>query len=259
MAWGVSFDSVVLGWGGASLNEPLNCVADMDKCGGRLPIVGRTGLGKSTLMYVLAAMKEPAAGELTWSFPDGESVTLTARATSTRGEAADLRRRRFGFAFQDSALLPYLTVEENLIYPIEVRSKRASLSRATARERAREQLSAVLIEFEDAKDIASRFPEHLSGGQRHRVALAQAMITDPSVLFADEPTGSLDPETRREIMAVVSTWLAAALDRQRAFVWVTHHRDQHEFRAVSHGVLVSRQDRYSKSNFEMVEAAHLIS
>jgi ABC-type lipoprotein export system ATPase subunit len=106
----------------------------------------------------------------------------------------------------------------------------------------REALGCVLTDGDGGVEaVLDRYPEQLSGGQRRRVALAQAMVTDPNVLFADEPTGALDPMTRKEVMDVVHRWVDAASDRSpRAFIWVTHQREHAEFARCRHVVDVVR-------------------
>lgn len=188
----------------------------------RLPIIGRTGFGKSTLLYVIAAMKRQSRGTITWQFPRQTPISWSG-SRSGWGKARQwhaLRSRWFSFAFQDSTLLPYLTVEENLVYPL----RHAGVTLGEARARARQTLHSMLLPQEKINEFLHRYPGTLSGGQRQRVALAKAMVREPAVLFADEPTGSLDHETRNEVMERVMGWLAARRG-QRAFVWVTHHKD----------------------------------
>ncbi len=223
MDWGVGLRGVAVGWGERPVIRDLSVAVTFGAGLGRLPIVGRSCAGKSTLMYVLAALKWPDAGGVTWRFPDGETAAWDAGAPRAGRSSAgwhELRRCRFGFAFQDSALLPYLSVLGNLMLPLEIRG----VAVGAARRAALALLERVLHPPETVDRVAPQAPGALSGGQRQRIALAQAMIAGPTVLFADEPTGNLDPETRAEVMAVVGAWLDAAPDR-RAFVWVTHHAD----------------------------------
>lgn len=183
----------------------------------KLPLMGRTGSGKSTLLNLMSAMDLPVQGTVSWTFPDGEAIKWDRRGL-TSATASMLRSKYFGFAFQDSTLIPHLNVLDNLCYPLQLKR----VSQRDAISRAQERLDAVLIDNEEVSDISMRYPSQLSGGQRQRVALAQAMIHDPNVLFADEPTGSLDSITRRQVMRVLYNWVDEEPDR-RSMLWVTHH------------------------------------
>jgi len=184
-----------------------------------LPLMGASGGGKSTLMMVLAALKWPLAGTLTWQLPGEPEFTWGANGLSS-DKAAYLRRCCFGFAFQRSTLTPDLTVESNLVYPQllmnETRTKSKNKQYAQALEKAKEVLASVHVREEHLQ----KFPHQLSGGQQQRVALAQAIVHEPQVIFADEPTGSLDPVTREEVMGVL---MDLAREKNKCVIWVTHH------------------------------------
>jgi ABC-type lipoprotein export system ATPase subunit len=189
-----------------------------------VPLMGPSGLGKSTLLFHLAALKWPFSGRVRWTI-DGKPFEWGPRGRGLRSrEAFRLRRELFGFAFQDSTLSAHLTVHENLIYPLLLRKHRWR----DAAERAEAALKKVLIDKErdERSDLLARLPGQLSGGQRQRVALAQAMVHDPRVLFADEPTGSLDIDTRREINRVMKDWLTDAGAPARKLIWITHHEEE---------------------------------
>lgn len=215
---------VEISWDGETTWNFPELEIDFTALNWRLPIIGRTGCGKSTLLYVLAAMKRQSAGAINWKLP-GRPKAIIWNGTIASGADArawhGARNECFSFAFQESALLPYLTVEENLLYPL----LHAGLDLRSATTRVEQTLETVLVpQRESMKEMRCRFPRTLSGGQRQRFALAKAMAREPAVLFADEPTGSLDFETRAEVMQRVVDWLDAK-PGQRAFVWVTHHRD----------------------------------
>ena len=189
----------------------------------KLPIMGISGAGKSTLMNVMAAIEWPQSekGKVTWRFPDGNVVSWGAGGV-TPGQTRLLRQQYFGFAFQSSTLIPHLTIEENLTYPMEMRG----VPRTKARQKAAAVLDQVMRTDVDA--MLHSYPFQLSGGEMQRVALIQSLIHDPVVLFTDEPTGSLDPVTRKTVMKVLTEWVAEAPDR-RMLIWVTHHeRDPQE-------------------------------
>ncbi|MBF0186521.1 MAG: ATP-binding cassette domain-containing protein [Magnetococcales bacterium] len=245
VGWGCTIESAVVGWGDAFHLEVQNLVIDRHTISGRLPVLGRSGSGKSTLLYLLTFLKLPLEGRVTWSFPDGHRAVYDAngldRDASTMS-MTELRRRYFGFAYQRSTLTPYLTVRENLRYPLALRGE---MTEGEIEIRVHEAINQVLLCGQGGKttrgensleSLMHRFPNELSGGQLQRVALAQAMIHDPMVLFADEPTGNLDAATRKEVMAVVDRWLDQG---DRLLIWVTHHLSDALDARVSHRLIVS--------------------
>ncbi|MBF0358119.1 MAG: ATP-binding cassette domain-containing protein [Magnetococcales bacterium] len=244
MKWGVQIRSANVGWGGTFDLRVGGLKLEAGEISGRLPVLGRSGSGKSTLLYLLTFLKKPSDGWVRWVFPDGNRATWGPKGLDTKASTlslTDIRRRCFGFAYQNSTLTPYLRVRENLRYPLELlggmskdemdRRVYAAMDRVLLRDN-----SGVRIEETTAEEFLERFPNELSGGQFQRVALAQAMIHDPHVLFADEPTGNLDSETRREVMGLVDRWLAKG---DRLVIWVTHHQSDALDPKVSHWLMVS--------------------
>lgn len=220
--WGCELDDVLVerrrdGVNTFRLEVPSFRLAHCAKNLNKLPIVGVSGAGKSTLLNIMAAVEWPHGkkSKVKWTFPDGQHFSWGPRGVSP-GRILPLRQRYFGFAFQSSTLTPYLTVEDNLSYPLEI----SGVPRTRALAKARTILERVMNE--DVGPILGHYPHQLSGGQKQRVALIQAMIHNPVVLFADEPTGSLDPITRQVVMKVLMDWVDAAPD-ERLLVWVTHH------------------------------------
>ena len=138
-------------------------------------ITGPSGCGKSTLLHILGALDTPSAGQ---AYLEGHPLHSLDDAKLTA-----LRRLKIGFVFQFFHLLPTLTVEENVLLPLLLSGRTDSLSR----KRARELLASVGL-----ADRAHHRPHQLSGGQMQRAALARALVHQPSVLLADEPTGNLD-------------------------------------------------------------------
>jgi len=167
-----------------------------------LSIAGPSGSGKSTLLNCLAGLDEVDEGEIR---VDG----LDLRRMSDN-ERTDLRARRIGFVFQSFNLLPMLSAEENVELPLLI----AGQSGRKARRRAREALARVGLD-----GIGGRRPDELSGGEQQRVAIARAIVHEPALLFADEPTGSLDSDTARQIMDL----LAALNGDGQTIVVVTHN------------------------------------
>jgi putative ABC transport system ATP-binding protein len=252
MGWGVSCRNLSFGWLGQPVGSELDLDIDFTELDQRLPVVGRSGTGKSTLVYVLGGLKDAVEGNVNWTFPDGETVAWTAGGNN-EGRAR-LRSDRFGIAFQEGTLLPYLKVIENLVYPLDVKAYRSGRDVPDRVGIARNTLRSVLTDGEDVDAIANKFPEQLSGGQRRRVALAQAMVTGPTILFADEPSGGLDPATRTEVMDVINGWIDAVDDQSRAFLWVTHHRDKVEFARSRRFLEVARISPREPASFIMRRA-----
>lgn len=183
----------------------------------KLPIIGRSGGGKSTLLETLATMLSPTNGKISWTFFDNNnsiSFSWSRENPLSTSDIALLRTSYFGFAFQDTTLTSSLTVLENLIYPQKLVNPEIAIEKASLR------LNQVFTDEKKDRHIAQQYPHQLSGGQRQRVALLQAMINDPYVLFADEPTGNLDIETRKEVMEVIEVWQKHT---GGLFLWVTHH------------------------------------
>ena len=146
--------------------------------GERVALVGPSGSGKSTLLHLLAGVLVPAEGLI--SFGD---ETLSQLDVDGR---ADIRLRHFGFVFQFAELLPELTLRENAELP----SRIIGLKRSVFRQSVAEVFDSLGI-----TDVADKAPSQVSGGQRQRAAIARALAHQPSVVFADEPTGALDQET----------------------------------------------------------------
>jgi putative ABC transport system ATP-binding protein len=146
-------------------------------------IMGESGAGKSTLLGILGAMSAPSAGRLT---VDGIDVYRLRPE-----QQADFRREYLGFVFQSFHLVPYLTVVENVMLPLTV----ARLGRREKRAMALAALAEVGL-----AEKADRLPGEISGGEKERVAVARAIVNEPPVLLADEPTGNLDTRNTREVM-----------------------------------------------------------
>jgi putative ABC transport system ATP-binding protein len=146
--------------------------------------MGPSGSGKSTLMHILAGLDAPTSGSVAI---DGEQI----------GEMGDreltlLRRRKIGFIFQSFNLLPMLTAEENILLPLSIAGRRPD------RRWVEELVAMVALD-----ERRSHRPAQLSGGQQQRVAIARALVSEPAILFADEPTGNLDSQTGQDVLALL--------------------------------------------------------
>ena len=168
--------------------------------GESLAIVGPSGCGKSTLLGLLGALDVPTSGRIV--IGDREISSMSER------ERTGLRREAFGFVFQSDNLHPFLTVLENVALQLSL------AGRETGDERCRETLDQLGLAGE-----VDKLPDQLSGGQRQRVGVARALVHRPSLILADEPTGSLDA---RNSAAVVDLLLAAREAIGTTIVMVTH-------------------------------------
>src|SRR5712671_6599209 len=165
-------------------------------------VMGPSGSGKSTLLHCLAGILVPEEGEV-W-FGEQRLDTLSDDRRSA------LRRDRFGFVFQSGQLVPELTAEENVALPLLLRGVR----RSQALQDTRDWFERLAL-----SGLEQRRSGELSGGQAQRVALARALVGRPGVLFADEPTGSLDSLTGEHVMELL---VAASRDQGTTVVLVTH-------------------------------------
>jgi len=145
-------------------------------------IVGPSGAGKTTLLQIMGTLDRPDAGSV---HIDGTDVTLLSQK-----KLADFRNRHIGFVFQFHQLLPEFTALENILIPAYI----AGTSKKAARQRAEE-----LMAFMNLTDRSHHKPSQLSGGEKQRVAVARALINQPDVILADEPSGSLDSQHKQEL------------------------------------------------------------
>jgi putative ABC transport system ATP-binding protein len=168
--------------------------------GGTLAITGASGSGKSTLLGLLAGLDTPSEGTVKLNGIDIFALDEDGRA--------ELRKRQLGFVFQSFQLLGHLNALENVMLPLELRAE------SNAKDKAQAMLARV--------GLGSRlkhYPKYLSGGEQQRVALARAFITEPPLLFADEPTGSLDAVTGESIIRLM---FEMNTERNSTLVLVTH-------------------------------------
>ena len=177
------------------------CGVDLDVERGKLTgVMGPSGSGKSTLMHILAGLDKPTSGEVAI---DGTSI---AELNDT--ELTKLRREHIGFIFQFFNLLPMLTAEENIVLPLDLAGGKID----------KDWVDSV-IERVGLSDRRKHRPAELSGGQQQRVAVARALVSKPTVVFADEPTGNLDSTTSQEILDL----LRESVDTLgQTFVMVSH-------------------------------------
>jgi putative ABC transport system ATP-binding protein len=166
-----------------------------------IALVGPSGSGKTTLLSLLGGMMGPTSGEVLFR---GESIY-----DMSLNERTNLRLKSLGFVFQSFNLVPWLSAIENVQVPLSLAGELASVQQ----ERAAELLHRVGL-----SDRMHHLPSELSQGQQQRVALARTLANDPQVILADEPTGNLDPESREQVMNLLSEFQSEG----RCIVMVTH-------------------------------------
>lgn len=168
-----------------------------------LGLVGPSGSGKSSLLYLLSGLKQASEGDVTF---EG-----SAYQQLSNDKLIQLRRTRYGFIFQQHFLINYLTVFENIMVGALEQSP-------SARERARALIAELGLEKQ-----SNRLPWQLSIGQRQRVAIARALINEPAIVFADEPTASLDQTTGHQVVDLLFRWAKQAhYHGHGSIVFVTH-------------------------------------
>lgn len=145
-------------------------------------IVGPSGAGKTTLLQIMGTLDKADTGTV--------EINGVSVGSLSKNKLADYRNRNIGFVFQFHQLLPEFTAEENIIIPALI----AGVKRSVAKERARE-----LLAFLGLEDRAAHKPAELSGGEKQRIAVARALVNNPAVVFADEPSGSLDSRNKQEL------------------------------------------------------------
>jgi putative ABC transport system ATP-binding protein len=185
-------------------------------------LVGRSGSGKSTLLNLISGIDVPTAGAV---LVDGRDVGRLPERERTR-----FRRHHVGFVFQFFNLVPTLTVAENLLLPLELVGRSGRGARA---------LVATLLAEVGLADRADAAVDPLSGGEQQRVAVARALVHDPELILADEPTGNLDAETAAAVLGLLRR---LARDRKATVIAATHSA---ELAAAADRVLVVRDGRVS--------------
>ena len=168
----------------------------------KIAIVGQSGSGKSTLLHIMAGLDQPTTGEIFWLSENLATLSEKARAK--------LRNSAFGFVYQFHHLLAECTAIENVMMPLWIRGERGKKSRQEASE---------LLKKLGLSDRANHLPSALSGGERARVAIARSVIHRPKCVFADEPTGNLDPEYAGEAFKLFESHCKSV---EAALVLVTH-------------------------------------
>lgn len=193
--------SKTYGAGDTSVHALKNASFSVPK-GEFIAVVGESGSGKSTLLNMLGALDTPTSGKV---YIDGKDIfSMQDRALTV------FRRRNIGFIFQSFNLIPELTVEQNIIFPVLLDYQKPN-------KKYLEELLTVL----NLKERRNHLPSQLSGGQQQRVAIGRALITRPSLILADEPTGNLDTQNTSEVILLLKE---ASKKYEQTIIMITHSR-----------------------------------
>ena len=187
---------------GKVTHRALNQLSFEVEDGEFIAIMGPSGSGKTTLLNLISTIDQPTSGEII--------INGVNPRTLNRNEHAYFRRRQLGFVFQDFNLLPMLTVEENIVLPLTLDEMPVDVMET--------RLNA-LAEKLDLTAILEKRPNELSGGQAQRTAIARALIHEPLLILADEPTGNLDSNSSREVLELLSK---INREKKSTIIMVTH-------------------------------------
>nr|VFJ96172.1 MAG: putative ABC transport system ATP-binding protein [Candidatus Kentron sp. LFY] len=224
--------------------------------GDRVAIMGPSGSGKTTLLRMLGALDRPSNGEIEYRLPKRhQSIIWADKNRSSCNASMETLRSIFGFVFQDARLIPYFTVLENILsIPLSrgaahedliertkkvqllMREIRLGTTTYSSKKNPFKHRNLFLARISRTMDrqnngrFLERYPKNLSGGEKRRIALLRALLADPLVLFADEPTSGVDTETGAIVMCKLTEW-ARKEDRERLLIFVTHSPEETRFYA----------------------------
>ena len=190
---------------GGEKREVLRNVSLKIQEGQIVALLGRSGSGKSTLLNLLAGIDEPSSGSI--------RISKTRLNELDEHQRTLFRRKNIGFVFQSFNLIPTLTVEENLLLPMELNGESVKIAKARVTE---------LMQELGLEDRLESFPDRLSGGEQQRVAIARALIHDPNLVLADEPTGNLDRQTGEQALRLFRELIRKA---GKTMIVATHSSD----------------------------------
>lgn len=199
------------------------------KQGEIVAIVGKSGSGKSTLLHTIAGFMSPEQGSITVNGQETANLNETERAA--------FRLNNFGFIFQNFQLMPGLTAFENVELPLKLKGISPKKRKVSVQQ---------LMGKVGLTEVGDHYPNELSGGQQQRVSIARALITNPPILFADEPTGSLDSETEQDILLLIQN-LNQTLGV--TFVMITHDE---EVASIAHRKFRMRDGELVKEDIQHV-------
>ena len=166
-------------------------------------VVGSSGSGKSTLLHMIGGLDTPTEGNV--------SVRNMNLSEMSEDELTIFRRRNIGFIFQNYNLVPILTVQENILLPIQLDGKQPD-----------QDFMESIVTLLGIKDKLKEMPNNLSGGQQQRVAIARALIMKPAIILADEPTGNLDSHTSNDVLGLIQR---SSKEYNQTVVMITHNNE----------------------------------
>lgn len=215
--------------------QALRSVSLDIKKGESVSVMGHSGSGKSTLLSIIGALNPPTSGSIEIDEIDIYKLSQEKRA--------DFRREYLGFVFQQFQLIPYLTAHENVMLPLTT-TKRAA--------KEKKEMAASVLNKVGLGQKMNRLPNQLSGGEQERVAIARAIVNEPPLILADEPTGSLDTKTGDEIMELFQK----LNDDGLTILMVTHNPDNTKYMGrtimLQDGKLLSEQYQFIKEVKEKI-------
>lgn len=182
--------------------ELFNRVNIKIKSGDLVALIGPSGSGKSSFLHLLALLDNPTKGKILLKNRDTKNFTDLEKDLS--------RRKNISIIFQDNNLLTDFTATENVVMPLIIRGENPKVSLKKAKQ---------ILKDINIVNRADHFPNELSGGEQQRVSIARALLNDPKLILADEPTGNLDPETSEEIMRLL---IAVSKEKNAAILMATH-------------------------------------
>ncbi|HKJ33460.1 MAG TPA: ABC transporter ATP-binding protein [Balneolales bacterium] len=190
---------------GETLRQVVNGIDLTVQKGEIIVLLGRSGSGKSTILNLLGGM----------DIPDRGTITINDRSINemSENERTLFRRKHLGFVFQFFNLIPTLTVEENLLLPLELNGKLTEESLEKVRE---------LLRKVDMEDRLDSYPDKLSGGEQQRIAIARALVHNPMLIIADEPTGNLDVHTSEKVISLLHD---LTKEKTKTLIMATHSRE----------------------------------
>ena len=175
------------------------------KKGEFVAIMGSSGSGKSTLLSLMASLDRPDSGEV---ILNGENIS-----TKQENELATIRNEKIGFIFQSFFLIPSLLAYENVLFPLEVKKIKNKIDNNDVKK------VDALLEKVNMLHRKNSYPSQLSGGEKQRIAIARALINEPEIIFADEPTGNLDSKNSKEILDLL---ISLKKELNTTLIVVTH-------------------------------------
>ena len=212
---------------GARLHTVLDNINWKIAKGDRVVLLGKSGSGKSTLLNIVSGIDAPSGGAVCYEETDITGLSEHERTL--------FRRQNMGFVFQFFNLIPTLTVEENLLLPLELNNHDTQDSKKNIFD---------LLDKVGLADRADSFPDRLSGGEQQRIAIARALIHDPMLVLADEPTGNLDYETGGQVMDLLNTMV---VEQGKTLLMATH---SHELIKLADRVFTIRQGQLEEQDPE---------